>query len=69
MKTYLVIGAFSLGGGRDLYVGDVVELDDSTARYKLALGFVMLHTEPPKSAGPAVRVETQDPQFATRKRQ
>ena len=37
---YIVLRGFCLGAGRDVYPGDVIDLDDKTAPYHLARGKV-----------------------------
>lgn len=37
---YIVLRGFCLGGGHDVYPGDVVDLDDKAATYHLARGRV-----------------------------
>jgi len=48
MARYRVISAFCLGGGRDVYVGDVIELDEYAGRVKIGQGFVVRLPEAPK---------------------
>lgn len=35
---YIVLRGFCLGAGRDVYPGDVIDLDDKNAAYHLARG-------------------------------
>lgn len=37
---YQVLRGFCLGGGRDVYPGDIIDLDDKAAKYLLARGKV-----------------------------
>jgi hypothetical protein len=66
---------FSLGGGRDVYLGDVFELDPWRAQEKIRAGWVEAVTQP--AAVPAVDPEhvqqrdpeptARDPRIATRR--
>jgi len=58
MKTVEVITPFCLGGGRDVYEGAILEMDDRSARIKIQQGFVKLAGgEEPPAAPPQVTVE------------
>lgn len=41
-----IISAHCLGGGRDVWPGDIVEVDEATARRKVRQGFAIEYVEP-----------------------
>jgi hypothetical protein len=65
MARYQVVSAFCLGGGRDVYVGEEIDLDEYAGRAKVAQGFVVRvpeAVEPPASAAdPAVEPAADQP--------
>ncbi len=57
--------AFSLGGGLDVFPGDVFDLEESNAKLKLSMGWVELATAPGPEASPE-EVEDQDAEASHR---